>query len=37
MILGLLDTFDDVLVQPFMSNGAVVAFDIGVLLVSTAE
>lgn len=32
MILSLLDAFNDVLVQPFMSNGAVVAFDIGVLL-----
>ena len=32
MILSLLDAFDDVLVEPFMSDGAVVALDIGVLL-----
>ena len=32
MILGLIDGFDDVLVQPFMPDGAVVALDIGVLL-----
>ena len=32
MILGLLDGFDDVLVEPFMPDGAVVALDLGVLL-----
>jgi hypothetical protein len=32
LILSLLDTFDDILVQPFVPNGAVVALDIGVLL-----
>ena len=32
MILGLLDGFDDVLVQPFVSDGAVVTLDIDVLL-----
>ena len=30
--LGLLDAFDDVLVEPLMPNRAVVAFDVGVLL-----
>ncbi len=32
MILSLLDAFDDVLVQPFVPDGTVVALDIGVLL-----
>ena len=32
MILGLLDGFDDVLVEPFVPVGAVVTHDIGVLL-----
>ena len=32
MVLGLLDGFDDVLVQPFVPDGAVVALDVGVLL-----
>jgi hypothetical protein len=32
VILGLLDAFDDVLVEPFMPDGAVVALDVGVLL-----
>jgi hypothetical protein len=32
VVLGLLDGFDDVLVQPFMPNRAVVALDVGVLL-----
>jgi hypothetical protein len=32
LILCLLDAFDDVLVQPFMSNRPVVALDICVLL-----
>ena len=32
MVLCLLDGFDDVLVEPFMPDGAVVALDIGVLL-----
>ncbi len=32
MILGLLGAFDDVLVEPFMPNRAVVALDVGVLL-----
>ena len=31
-VLGLLDGFDDVLVQPFVPDGAVVALDVGVLL-----
>ena len=31
-MLGLLDCFDDVLVEPFVPNCAVVALDIGVLL-----
>jgi hypothetical protein len=31
-ILSLLDSFDDVLVKPFVLDGAVEAFDIGVLL-----
>ena len=32
MILCLLDAFDDVLVEPFMSDGAVVSLDASVLL-----
>ena len=32
LILGLLDVFNDVLVQPFVPDGAVAAFDVGVLL-----
>ena len=32
MVLGLLDAFDDVLVGPFMPDGAVVALDSCVLL-----
>jgi hypothetical protein len=32
VVLCLLDGFDDVLVEPFMSDGAVVALDVGVLL-----
>ncbi len=32
MVLGFLDRFDDVLVKPFVSDGAVVTLDIGVLL-----
>ena len=32
MVLGLLDGFDDVLVEPLMPNGAVVTLDVGVLL-----
>ena len=32
VILCLLDAFDDVLVEPFMPDGAVVALDLGVLL-----
>ena len=32
MVLGLLDGFDDELIQPFMPNRAVVALDAGVLL-----
>ena len=32
MILSLLDAFNDVLVQPFVPDGAVAAFDVGVLL-----
>ena len=32
MILRLLDVFNDVLIQPFLPDGAVVALDIGVLL-----
>ena len=32
MVLGLLDGFDDVLVEPFMPNRAVVTLDVGVLL-----
>jgi hypothetical protein len=32
VILRLLDAFDDLLVQPFVPNGAVVALDTGVLL-----
>lgn len=32
MVLGLLNGFDDVLVQPFMPEGAVVSLDIGILL-----
>lgn len=32
MILGLLNAFDDVLIQPFMPDGAVAALDVGVLL-----
>ncbi len=32
MILSLLNTFDDVLVEPFVPDGAVVALDICVLL-----
>ena len=32
MVLGLLDGFDDGLVEPFMPDGAVVALDVGVLL-----
>jgi hypothetical protein len=32
MILGLLDGFDDVLVHPVVSDGAVVLLDVGVLL-----
>jgi hypothetical protein len=31
-VLCLLDGFDDVLVEPFMPDGAVVALDTGVLL-----
>jgi hypothetical protein len=31
-VLGLLDGFGDVLVEPLMPDGAVVALDIGVLL-----
>lgn len=31
-MLGLLDAFDDVLVQPFLPNRPVVELDIGVLL-----
>ena len=34
MILGLPDGFDDVLVQPFMPDGAVVTFDAGGLPVA---
>ena len=30
--MGLLDTFDDVLVEPFVPDSAVVSLDIGVLL-----
>ena len=32
VILCLLDSFDDVLVEPFMPDGAVISLDIGVLL-----
>jgi hypothetical protein len=32
VVLGLLDTFDDVLVEPFMPHCAVVTLDVGVLL-----
>jgi len=32
VILGLLDTFDDILVEPFVPNRSVVALDVGVLL-----
>jgi hypothetical protein len=32
VILSLIDAFDDVLVYPFVRDGAVVAFDMGVLL-----
>ena len=32
MVLGLLDAFDDVLVEPFVPNGSVVRLDVGVLL-----
>jgi len=32
VILGLLGTFDDVLVEPFVPDSAVVSLDIGVLL-----
>jgi len=31
-MLGLLDAFDDILVEPFVPDGAVVALDVGVLL-----
>lgn len=31
-MLGLLDAIDDVLIQPFMPDRAVVALDVGVLL-----
>ena len=30
--LGLVDAFDDVLIEPFMPDGAVIALDIGILL-----
>ena len=32
MVLGLLDGFNDVLVEPFVANRAVVSLDVGVLL-----
>ena len=32
LVLGLLDGFDDVLVEPFVPDGAIVALDVGVLL-----
>ena len=32
MVLCLLNGFKDVLAQPFATNGAVIAFDVGVLL-----
>ena len=32
MVLCLLDGFEDVLPQPFATNGAVLALDIGILL-----
>ena len=31
-MLRLLDCFDDILIEPFMPNGSIIAFDISILL-----